>query len=75
MDTPTTVSQISAVVAVVPGSAQAVLLNPGATIADALAAAGVSADGMQVRYNGAAATLDTPVTGGQVVLSRQVKGN
>jgi len=71
----TTIRSFAVVVAVVPGSAQPVMLEPGATVRDALAAAGIDSAGMQIRYNGSTATLDTPVTGGQVVLSRQVKGN
>lgn len=69
-------SQIAAVVAVVPGSAQSVLLDEGATVRDALNQTDFSTENMQIRVDGEPANLDTPVvSGARIILSRQVKGN
>lgn len=64
-------------VTVVPGANTPVLVPEGATVRDALAEAGVSAEGMQIRVGGQQATLDTPLSAenNTVILSRQVKGN
>jgi sulfur carrier protein ThiS len=63
-------------VAIVPGSAQAVLVCAGATVADALREAGVTADGYQIRVGGSAATPATPVNAGdRVILTKMIKGN
>lgn len=57
------------------GAVKEVALENGATIRTALAAAGVSADGFEVRLNGAPAGLDTPVRSGDIVtLVPQIKG-
>lgn len=63
-------------VTVVPGRSQAVLVAEGATVGEALRAADVSAEGMQIRVSGRTVTTDQEVQGGdQIVLSRQIKGN
>lgn len=67
---------IAAQVIVVPGTPQAVVLEQGATVRNALVEADVDPSGLTVRLNGASATLDTPVpNGARIVLSRQIKGN
>ena len=60
----------------VPGRRVPVLVEEGATVADAIRAAGVSSEGMQVRLAGEQVDTDRTVEAGdQVVLSRQIKGN
>lgn len=67
---------LSVTVTQVPGRSQAVLVNDGATVGDALSEAGLSADGMQIRLGGQAVSTDRPVEAGDhIVLSRQIKGN
>ena len=74
--TQTVVAQNAITVMVVPGRAVPVLLDDGATVADALNAAGVDATGMQVRLGGEAASLEAAVEhGDRVILTRQIKGN
>jgi hypothetical protein len=53
-----------------------VTLDEGATVRDALSAAGISLDGREVRVGGAPAGLDDEVSNGDSVLvTAQVKGN
>lgn len=61
----------------VPGAVTEVVLNDGATVADALSAAGTSlGDGEAVTINGATAGNDTPVSeGARVVIAKGAKGN
>lgn len=74
--TTTVVAENAVTVMVVPGKATPVLLPDGATVAQALAAAGVDATGMQVRLGGDPASLEAVVEhGDRVILTRQIKGN
>lgn len=60
----------------VPGRSVPVLVNEGDTVADAIRAAGVSSEGMQIRVAGEQVSPERTVSAGdQVVLSRQIKGN
>lgn len=70
------VEQNAVSVVVVPGDSHAVLLDPGATVADACEAAGVPTAGMQIRRSGSEVSLDTEVVNGdRLILARQIKGN
>jgi len=53
------------------------VMQPGATVADALAAAGVSVGSKAVRLNGATASLNSLLTGDadRITLTTQIKGN
>lgn len=60
----------------VPGALQTVAVEDGANVSDVLEAAGLSADGLEVRVNGSAASLDTSVPdNAKVYLVKKVKGN
>lgn len=60
----------------VPGTLQDVALNSGATVADALRQANLSAEGFQVRVNGESADSSRQLQEGDtVLLTRQIKGN
>jgi sulfur carrier protein ThiS len=60
----------------VPGTLQTVAVEDDATVRNVLEAAELSADGLEVRVNGSAATLDTSVPdGAKVYLVKKVKGN
>ena len=53
-----------------------VTLDDGATVAQAIAAASLTADGFDVRVNGQPATQDQVLADGDsVVLARKIKGN
>lgn len=59
-----------------PGVLTEVALGAGATVANALEAAGLSADGMDIRVSGNTATLETALTNGSIViLAAKIKGN
>lgn len=60
-----------------PGSGvRAYDLSDGAKVRDALAAAGLSADGFDIFINGTSATLDTALMDGKaVLLSAKIKSN
>jgi putative ubiquitin-RnfH superfamily antitoxin RatB of RatAB toxin-antitoxin module len=64
-------------VTMVPGAIKNVMLNDGATVADALAAADLSAtDGYTIQVDGQTATTSTAVQdGSRVILARSAKGN
>ncbi len=67
---------VSAKVVRIPGAMTEVMLNDGATVADALAAANTSlASGEGLTVNSLPATLDTPLAQGNVVVvSKSAKG-
>lgn len=59
-----------------PGTLSDVALEGGATVADALREAGLSAEGHQIRVNGTNADASrTLAEGDTVLLTRQIKGN
>lgn len=64
-------------VVVVPGAVKEVVLEDGATVADALTAAGYSADGYTINLDGHSdASLDTVLSDGQrIAISKNAKGN
>lgn len=62
----------------VPGVLRDVAIEDGASVADVLAAAGLSSEGYQVRLNGEAITNpagEEIEEGDTILLSRQIKGN
>jgi putative ubiquitin-RnfH superfamily antitoxin RatB of RatAB toxin-antitoxin module len=61
----------------VPGAVTEVALSQGATVADALSAAGISSTGSEsIRVGAADATVDTSVgDGDRVVIAQGAKGN
>lgn len=61
----------------VPGAVTEVALSQGATVADALSAAGISSTGSEsIRVGAADATVDTSVSDGdRVVIAQGAKGN
>lgn len=61
----------------VPGAVTEVALSEGATVADALSAAGISSTGSEsIRVGAADATVDTSVSDGdRVVIAQGAKGN
>lgn len=61
----------------IPGVLSDIALNAGATVRDALAAAGLNASGYDVRLNGTTITdLNTTLSNGALVLlAKQIKGN
>ena len=61
----------------VPGAVTEVALSQGATVADALSAAGISSSGSEsIRVGAADATVDTSVSDGdRVVIAQGAKGN
>ena len=59
-----------------PGTSGEVAAADAATVAQALEAVGVCADGCEVRVNSELSTLDAPVTDGDiVVVAKKIKGN
>lgn len=61
----------------VPGAVTEVALSQGATVADAMSAAGISSTGSEsIRVGAADATVDTSVSDGdRVVIAQGAKGN
>ena len=61
----------------VPGAVTEVALSQGATVADAMSAAGISSSGSEsIRVGAADATVDTSVSDGdRVVIAQGAKGN
>lgn len=60
----------------VPGAVTELELNNGATVSDALSAAGLSASGFKLSVNGEAAdTSDELENGDRVTLAKDAKGN
>ncbi len=70
-------STITIKVGTIPGVLNDIALNAGATVKDALAAAGLNALGYDVRVNGTTITdLNTTLSNGALVLlAKQIKGN
>lgn len=63
-------------VGIVPGRLHDVVLTDGASVADALTAAGLEAGSHQIRVDGEVASATSPVReGSRVLLTAQVKGN
>ena len=59
-----------------PGAIQEVALNGGRTVNDALTGAGLSADGFEIRVNSSAASFETTLSDGDLVLLvKKIKGN
>lgn len=59
-----------------PGTIVDVALNGAHKASDALTAAGLSADGYEIRVNGSAAAPDTDLSDGDtVLLVKKIKGN
>jgi sulfur carrier protein ThiS len=59
-----------------PSTPEDVQLSDGATVSQALEAAGLDSHGWEVRVNGGVATADTAVNDGDVVLlMKQIKAN
>lgn len=61
----------------IPGAVTEVALSQGATVADAMSAAGISSSGSEsIRVGAADATVDTSVSDGdRVVIAQGAKGN
>ena len=60
----------------VPGSLQNIAVEDGASVADALSVAGLSADGYEIRLNGSVASLESSVPdGAKIFLVKKIKGN
>ena len=61
----------------IPGAVTEVALSQGATVADAMSAAGISSTGSEsIRVGAADATVDTSVSDGdRVVIAQGAKGN
>jgi sulfur carrier protein ThiS len=60
----------------VPGTLSSIAVEDGATVADALEAANLDADGFEIRLNGSVANLNDIVTdGAKVFLVKKIKGN
>jgi sulfur carrier protein ThiS len=59
-----------------PGAVREVALNDGATVADSLTAAGVSAEGWAIKVDSTDATPEPPlVDGSRVIIAKSAKGN
>jgi len=60
----------------VPGTLQNIAVDDNATIANALEAVGLSADGFEIRLNGSEASLNSSVPdGAKIFLVKKIKGN
>ena len=60
----------------VPGSVQEVALEDGATVADALTVAGVSADGYKITVDNRPASTSTSISNGsRIIVAKAAKGN
>jgi len=57
-------------------SIRSIVLPEGAKVRDALAASGIDSTGFDIRINGSAGTVDSPVSeGNAVLLTQKIKSN
>ena len=69
-------NQMAITIGKVPGTLQNIAVEDGATVADALSAAGLAVDGFEIKINGATGTTSTRlVDNAKVFLVKKIKGN
>lgn len=72
----TAANSITVTVVQAPSNVKPVVLQPGATVADAIAAAGFSADGQELRVDGERVNLDDEIGANErVILTKRIKGS